>query len=97
MGPAIPIGTLTILGPEHMPAGMGLISSVDGIGNVVAGSIIGQIRDRTGSYAVSLWNSTMSAGTATIFFLVTIVIKHRAQRRIIKSDSSEHGFTVTKL
>ncbi|KAL3892038.1 hypothetical protein ACJMK2_004278 [Sinanodonta woodiana] len=94
---AVPIGTLTILGPQHMPSGMGFIFSVRGVGSVVVGPIIGLIRDRTGSYAMSLWTATTSAGAAAVLFLVAILIKHREQQEKAKPHILEHDFAATKL
>ncbi|KAL3892037.1 hypothetical protein ACJMK2_004277 [Sinanodonta woodiana] len=94
---AIPVGTLIILGPKQMPSGMGFIFTVTGVGSVVVGPIIGLIRDRTGSYSMSLWTSTTSAGTAAVLCIAAIIIKHRAQRKKVKPDIVENGFSITKL
>ncbi|KAL3892045.1 hypothetical protein ACJMK2_004296 [Sinanodonta woodiana] len=74
---AISIGVLKIVGPENLPFGMGLILSVIGIGNVVVGPIFGVIRDVTGTYSLSLWISTLSAGVSATLFLMAMIMKHR--------------------
>ncbi|KAK3577790.1 hypothetical protein CHS0354_000206 [Potamilus streckersoni] len=95
--PAIPIGTLHILGHANMPTGMGFIFSVAGVGNIGIGPVTGLIRDTTGSYEMSLWTYSLSAGIAAIFFFAAIIIKHRAQRRKINYDISEDVVTVTRM